>query len=178
MKFFSTDLNTALLHAARGGRRETVRRLVRQGADAGVRTADGASVPLLLCRHAGRLSWRRGWKLTDLLQELAEAGADPFAADAAGDSLLWHAVRYDDTGQLLKWLGCYAAQAGIPFPIECHNAAGNTPLIEALLCQNDSAVWQLLGNGADFRARLADGRTPLQRALAAGRIDLVRQMQG
>lgn len=159
MKFSATDLNTALLHAARGGRRETVRQLLRQGADAATRTADGASVPLLLCRHAGRLSWRRGWKLTDLLQELAEAGADPFDEDAAGDSLLWHAVRHDSSGQLLNWLGSYAAQAGRDFPLECRNAAGNTPLIEALLCGNDNAVWRLLSNGADHRARLADRRT-------------------
>lgn len=159
MKFSATDLNTALLHAARGGRRETVRQLLQQGADAATRTADGASVPLLLCRHAGRLSNRRGWKLLDLLEELAAAGADPFAEDAAGDSLLWHAARHDSSGQLLSWLGRYAAQAGRDFPLECRNAAGNTPLIEALLCNNDNAVWRLLGNGADHRARLADGRT-------------------
>lgn len=90
-------------------------------------------------------------------------GADPFAEDAVGDSLLWHAVRHDCSGQLLDWLGSYAAQAGIPFPHECRNTAGNTPLIEALLCQNDSAVWRLLGNGADLRARGGDGLSALER---------------
>jgi uncharacterized protein len=168
--------------------------LLRHGADAEARNADGdtvlftwldlgpsaaGAVQMLLRRGvsptgAGGLARflaacvatdRADLSLERLALDLLDRGADPFAPSRAGDPPLPLAVR-------LGWNRLIARLLGIGIALDARDQHGMTALHLAAALRRELVLKQLILHGASPDVRAADGQTPLGVALASGRRDL------
>ncbi|MBD9370630.1 ankyrin repeat domain-containing protein [Xanthomonas sp. XNM01] len=133
--------------------------LLRQG----VSPAGSGGLARFLASCVQRDQAARGHE--QLALDLLGAGADPFAASAAGDPPLSLAVR-------LGWLRLLAALLELGVDREARDSHGMTALHLAAALGRESALRRLVAHGASPDARAADGQTPLGVALASGRRDL------
>lgn len=97
--------------------------------------------------------------------DLLERGADPFASSPQGDPALSLAVR-------LGWQRVLDRLLDIGVDREARDSHGMTALHLAAVLGREAALKQLIAKGASPDARAADGQTPLGVALACGRRDL------
>ena len=150
------DLEHPLFRAIRRGDNALLSSLLRQGAPAGVRRADG-STPLIFAAQRGD---------AESVRLLLDHGADPRAANAAGASaLLWGAGDLEKVRLLLD-------RGADP---HARSALGNTALLAAAAHWDGAAtVRLLLDRGADPGARDNDGLSALERAVDSGSIETVR----
>ena len=184
----------ALLHDADMQRPARLSWLLRQGADAESRNADGdtllftlltqgpaaqPALATLLARGvppagAGGLARfmaacaaddQAARGLESCTLDLLERGADPFAPSPQGDPALSLAVR-------LGWQRVLDRLLDIGVDREARDSHGMTALHLAAVLGRENALKQLIAKGASPDARAADGQTPLGVALACGRRDL------
>lgn len=132
--------------------------------DAGLSPAGGAGLARFLgaCVQAGARDHAAAHALA---LELLQRGADPFAANAAGDRPLTLAVRLD-------WNPLVEALLALGVDREARDARGMSALHLATALGNVPMVRRLIAGGAAPDARAADGQTPLGVALSSGRRDL------
>ena len=108
--------------------------------------------------HAGR-------GLEACALDLLDRGADPFAANAAGDPPLALTVR-------LGWLRMLQRLVEHGVDLDARDSRGMTALHLAAALGREAALKALVSHGASPDVRAADGQTPLGVALSAGRRDL------
>jgi ankyrin repeat protein len=91
---------------------------------------------------------------------LLAAGASPTALDADGAGLLHRAARATRPELLADLLDGRLEGAG-PMSVDCRDAFGRTPLMEALAARSVAATGFLLSHGASPTAADQEGTTPL-----------------
>lgn len=104
--------------------------------------------------------------------ELLAQNPDPDARDSSGGTALHAAMFQDNIGivQLLVDAG-YDVNAIGP-------RNGYTPLHDAVWADNLPALKLLVANGGDLSVRGLDGYTPLEKARAEGKEDIVTYLEG
>jgi ankyrin repeat protein len=190
----SRDELGALLHDPEMQRPTRLAWLLRQGADADHRNAQGdtlafallsqgpAGMPALATLMARAVSPAGAGGLARFMAacaaddqaartlescalDLLERGADPFAASPQGDPALSLAVR-------LGWQRVLDRLLDIGVDREARDSHGMTALHLAAVLGRETALKHLIAKGASPESRAADGQTPLGVALACGRRDL------
>ena len=175
---------TPLLDAAWYGNEQIVRMLVEGGARVDAAHEEGGSTPLDYAVLRGnatiaRLLIDRGAKSSralhtaalhgqaEIAQLLIAAGSPCDARDDNGSSPLDLAAM-EGNRETVEALLAGGAKVDAPHP-----ATGATPLLEAAGKGNAAAVTVLLRVGADPRRKDREGRTPLENAAEAGRVEVV-----
>ena len=132
--------------------------LVRAGANAKAANRYGVTPLSLACTNGNGA----------MVELLLKAGADPNAALPGGETPLMTAAR---TGTLasVKALLSHGATAD-----NKDDRRGQTALMWAAAEGHADVVQELIGAGADFRARVPSGLTPLLFAVREGRLGVVR----
>jgi uncharacterized protein len=160
--------STPLLFAARTGDAASARILIDAGANPNDALPDGTSA-LVLAAHSGQ---------TEVGILLLEKGANPDAADA-GYTALHAAVLRSDLG-LVKALLARGANPNIRMtkgtPLRRDTTdfnlpatlVGSTPYLLAAKFLEPEIMRALAGSGADLKATMRDGATPLMVAAGAG----------
>lgn len=163
----------ALLTCLHAGGPQTLRALLRSGADPNAVVAGSHGFVPVLCL-AVESAQQSG---TANLALLLAAGADAQRRDDDGNTALHYALmalrcdarHFDATLALL-------VEAGLP--LDAVNRHGMTALHLAAKTSNTHAIGALLDAGADRRLVSSRGYTPLQLAQTLGREDAVRALHG
>jgi len=164
---FDDNGNTPLLIASAHGNLESVKVLLAKGAktNPGLCTrkscANTGATPL----HAA------AWRSPELVEYLAEHGADVNAKNLDGNTPLHNASTGDST-RCIKILCKYGAQ------VNAINKQGMTPLMRAIQMQEAEAIQTLIACNADVSIADKEGRTALHYASIAGSgqmVDLLLQ---
>ena len=135
---------------------EVAETLIRAGADTEVRSGRGST--LLHNAASGNDS-------ADVLRLVLSSGGNPSARDDRGWTPLHHAAANTDNPEIIYAL----IEAGASIDEELPQG-GNTPLILAVLNNEDSSIWEaLIQEGADARVRGLNGETLLHIAVEEDR---------
>lgn len=129
---------------------ESIRILLRAGADASCATSCGQT-PLALCACSNT---NADWRVT-VADLLIERGADPNAADCDGRAPLLMAAMARGSGPIIRMLARVGAE------LEAVDNRGSTALHHAVRSLMPDSVHALLELGADEWCRNADGDAPV-----------------
>ncbi len=151
---------TALHWAADQDDAETVKLLLRAGADAKAANRYGVTPLSLACTNGNGA----------IVKALLDAGADPNGALPGGETVLMTAARTGKVEAIKVLLERGAAVDGKD------KVLGQTPLMWAAAEGNVAAVETLIGAGADIHARLNSGFTPFLFAAREGRIGVAQAL--
>lgn len=88
-----------------------------------------------------------------VLRALVDAGADPFAVDGDGETVLHRIASIVDDPELID----LALSLGLD--LEARDRFGRTPLLSAAWCANETTFRRLVERGADTEARDGAGRS-------------------
>jgi ankyrin repeat protein len=186
---------SALYEAAEAGDLALVKRLLAAGADANVRTTLNET-PLLRAAEGG---------FVDVAAALLDADADAKIARKSGETPLMLAASHGDVAMLTLLLdrgradvnqktddGRTALASAVTAPPRRGTAAvrlllsrganvnvpyaRSTALHQAVMHGNPEAAALLIAAGADVDAKDREGKTPLDRAIAGGRSDVLRAL--
>jgi ankyrin repeat protein len=158
----NTQVNKALLQAAKSGDLGACVSLLQQGADLKATNVDFRTA-LQLAAYEGHL---------DVCRALVERGSDVNYSDP---SLLWkplHIAAVAGRMEICRFL----IEQGAEIDLGDHKR--RTPLHWAAHCGHLGVCRLLLENGADSRAADENRMTPLQLAVRQGQIDVVRYFFG
>lgn len=181
----------ALANAAEAGQQETVRALLRQGADPNAGQADGmtalhwaahgndVALAKLLLEAGAQAGSSNRYGITPLFLAcengnaamatlLLQSGADPNVTLRGGETVLMTAARTGDA-DTVKALLAHGAEVGIREDISRQSA-----LMWAAAEGHAEVVQRLLDKGADIDLRLASGFTPLLFAVREGHVEVAR----
>jgi uncharacterized protein len=146
-----------LAKAVKAGDLQSVRSLLRSGADVNARSGDG-STPLLWAVHGSN---------PEIARALIAAKASVDIANDYGVTPLLHASRTGDAAMMELLLGA-GAKPNLAHP------EGETPLLAASRAGNARGVRLLLGRGVDVnQPESFQKTTPLMWAAAEGHLDVV-----
>jgi ankyrin repeat protein len=154
------DGMTALHWAAYHDDLETVELLVRSGANVNAGNRYGVTPLSLACTNGNG----------SMIELLLEAKADPSAPLPGGETPLMTASR---VGSIAAVKALLAAGAAVDAKDE---RRAQTALMWASAEGHPDVVRVLVNAGADIRARVPSGFTPLLFAVRAGRLDVVREL--
>ncbi|KAL9038889.1 MAG: hypothetical protein Q9180_002859, partial [Flavoplaca navasiana] len=157
---------TPIHAAARNGKVEAVRSLLRRGVSPNIRDEDG-NTPI----HGASFSGRHD--TTKLIEILLDHGADLAAQNDAGESGLHTFLRSLYCERLHRLVPLLVRRGG---PINTPDAEGKTALHIAAHRGLVSTVEFLMEYGADSSLKDHGGRTPLESAAFSGKEELVDQM--
>jgi ankyrin len=146
-----------LLDAAKNGDRETLRALLKQGANVNSAEADGTTALIWA-------SYRDNLEDADLL---IRSGAKVNAANDLGVTPLWTACQNGSEAMVRRLLAAGANP-------NAKLTLGETMLMEASRTGNAAVVEQLLNKGAEVNVRAARGQTALMWAVAQKHPDVVK----
>jgi ankyrin repeat protein len=146
-----------LLDAAKNGDRETLRTLLKQGANVNSTEADGTTA----------LIWASYWDNLEDADLLIRSGAKVNAANDLGATPLWAACQNGSEAMVRRLLTAGANP-------NAKLTLGETMLMEASRTGNPAVVEQLLNKGAEVNARAARGQTALMWAVAQRHPDVVK----
>lgn len=181
----------ALANAAEEGQQDTVRALLRQGADPNEGQADGMTalhwavhgndmaVAQLLLEAGAQAGASNRYGITPLFlacengnasmaKLLLHSGADPNVTLRGGETVLMTAARTGDV-DTVKALLAHGAEVGTREDI-----SGQSALMWAAAEGHAEVVQELLDKGSDIGLRLASGFTPLLFAVREGHIEVTR----
>jgi ankyrin repeat protein len=182
-----------LVDAAKAGDQETLRALLKEGADVNIAQADGAtalhwaahrddltSVKLLIGEGA-KVNASNDYGVTALslactnanapiVETLLQAGADPNSAQWTGETVLMTCARTGDAAAV-KSLLTHGAD-----PNARETRWEQTALMWALAANHPAAAQTLMEHGANVQARSKAGFTPLMFAAQQGDMDSVRAL--
>ena len=149
-----------LVTAARAQDTETVRSLLKEGADVNTRWPDGSTA----------LLWATHWDQLDLADHLLRAGGDPNAANDQSVMPLILACENRSDAMVAKLLAAGANP-------NARQVNGVTPLMMAARTGRASIVKMLLAHGGDPNVVIAStGQTALVWATAESHLDVVRAL--
>jgi hypothetical protein len=143
--------------AARRGKADVIRMLVKLGSDVNQRDADGSSA-----LHAAALNGQ-----TDAVTTLLALGADVNAKNGQGATPLHEAALGGRTAVIEQLLG----KGGV---LDSRDLDGSTPLFYAAAFGRRAAVEVLLKAGADPTARTNKGRDARSAAEAMGETEIIK----
>ena len=154
------DATGQLISAARSGDLETIKLLLKNGADVNAKDTGGGTA----------LSWAAGAGQTDSVRLLLDRGANINVIDSAGNTALMLAAVADhkDVVQLLLDKGA---------DVNPKDKGGGTALMGASVGAGADVVKLLLDKGADINAKSGLGRTALDLAREYGNAAIVQQLQ-
>ena len=153
------DGTTALHHAVQRADTDTVRALIRDGANVNAKNRYGIA-PLQIAAIAGNAA---------IVEQLLQSGADPNTATPEGETALMAAARTGDPSSV-RMLVTRGADVNAR-----EGWKGQTALMWAAAENNVAAMKVLLEAGAEIDARSKSGAfTPLLFAVRAGRIEACR----
>ena len=152
-------LNVPAVDAARSGDWETVRALIRDGADVNEAAPDGSTV----------LHWASYWNDVEMVDLLIQAGANVNAATDLGVTPIWAAAE-DHSLQVVTSLLKSGADPNVP------HISGETAIMRAARAGQTDVVKALLAAGADPNARGQRQQTALMFASAQGHPDAVQAL--
>jgi ankyrin repeat protein len=155
--FASAEMRPPLLDAAKNGDRETLRTLLKQGANVNQPEADGTTALIWA-------SYRDNLEDADLL---IRSGAKVNAANDLGVTPLWAACQNGSEAMVRRLLAAGANP-------NAKLTLGETMLMEASRTGNAAVVEQLLNKGAEVNARAAREQTALMWAVAQKHPDVVK----
>jgi ankyrin repeat protein len=184
-------LDADLLRAVRTGETGAARSLLRRGANANARDADGTTALMWAVARgdgglmdalleggadvnarnkagATALMWAVGSR--NSLERLLDRGADVRARAESGFTALTIAANSDGAAESIKPLLDHGADA------KDASGSGFSALMAAAGTDSDEAVMLLLRKGADAKARNRAGYTALHAAAMSGRADRVRAL--
>ncbi|RUS80523.1 hypothetical protein EGW08_011707 [Elysia chlorotica] len=144
------DLNLCLLGACRSGRKFFVQKLVRSGAEVGLKGYRGTATPLHIAAQQG---------YTDIADFLLSKGAEVNALDPNANTALILSVNPAGSCDMLNLLVAHKAQ------VNHQNLEGVTALMKAVEVMDIDAVRILLFAGSDQRLRCRLQRTARDIAL-------------
>jgi uncharacterized protein len=152
------SMDAELLRAIRAGDAKTVRVMLKGGASAEARDANGATALMYAALYAN----------AETMKMLLNAGADPAAANQAGATALMWAVQDEQKVRLLLDAGA---------PVDAQSKEGRTALMIAARQEGSAPVVRLLlSRGADATKKDALGGTALMMAAQAGDLEVLRMM--
>src|SRR5262245_11169898 len=153
----SAAVRPALLEAAKSGDKDTLRTLLRKGADVNAVERDGSTA----------LPWAAYRDDLESVDLLIRAGAKVNAANDLGATPLWTACQNGSEPMVRRLLAAGANP-------NAKLLLGETLLMVAARVGNPAVVEQLLAKGADVNARAARNQTALMWAVAQKHPDVVK----
>lgn len=157
---------TPMLWAAGSGALDIVNLIAQRNNAAVNQTSRVGRAPLHDAMEYGR---------PDIVRRLVRLGADVGLPGSHGNTPL-HVAAYAGRVDTMTALLNASPRAEWAALLNLHNEFQETPLHSAVDGGRLACVDLLVGLGGDINARNARGRTPLSRAIAAGRDDLVRAL--
>jgi ankyrin repeat protein len=156
----ASDLQERLYMAARDGPVETIRALVKEGADVDLCDANGGTA-LHFAAHHGNF---------ETVRVMLELGGNPLAQTTLGTTTPLHMAANAGHSEIVKLL----VQEMGAVDLATQTADGGTPLHRAAAAGHVRTVKLLLELGSDVHALTKQGSSPLHAAAAGGNLATVK----